>query len=114
VNVTNFKASLSDELYGPPPRGTDAGVELELFPPGLASAPFKYKDQHTGKTHQMAFYGGVTCLVQHTNGAIEPKVGWAVLDIGGLASSAGRPRSAWTWHVCGCAWPFSWRTGVFK
>jgi len=82
VNVTNFKASLSDELHGPPPRGTEAGVKLELFPPGLASAPFKYKDQHTGKTHQMAFYGGVTCLVQHTNGAIEPKVGWAVLDSG--------------------------------
>jgi len=84
TNVTNFTATLSDDDFGPPPQGTKAGVELQLFPPGLASAPFKYKDMATDKTHAMAFYGGATCLVQHADGAIEPKVGWAVLDSGVL------------------------------
>lgn len=40
------------------------------------------KDLSTRKAHNMAFFGGVTCLVQHENGAIEPKVGWAVMDSG--------------------------------
>jgi len=63
-------------------------VKLELFPPGLSSAPFIYKDLATGKEHKMAFYGGITCLVQHASGVIEPKMGWAVLDSGRLVGDA--------------------------
>ena len=36
----------------------------------------------TSKKHSMAFMGGVTTIVQHPDGAIEPKVGWAVIDSG--------------------------------
>merc|ERR1711977_704113 len=57
--------------------GAGRGVKLELFPPAMSSAPFTYKDAMTGKAHKMAFFGGITCLVQHTSGAIEPKVGWS-------------------------------------
>ena len=84
TNVTNFAKTVGNERFGPPPEGTKPGVKLELFPPGLSSAPFKYKDALTGKTHLMAFYGGATCLVQRADGAIEPTVGWAVLDSGVL------------------------------
>mmetsp|Transcript_16277 Transcript_16277/g.37412 ORF Transcript_16277/g.37412 Transcript_16277/m.37412 type:complete len:86 (+) Transcript_16277:168-425(+) len=48
----------------------------------MSSAPFKYRDAQTGLSHQMAFFGGITTLVQHEDGSIEPKVGWAVLDSG--------------------------------
>jgi len=86
VNVTNFDASR--KLAGPwgqePPEGVASGVNLELFPPGLSRAPFIYKNLATGKDHKMAFYGGITCLVQQASGAIEPKMGWAVLDSGSL------------------------------
>eukprot|EP00808_Paulinella_micropora_P000002 g79172.t1 len=66
------------------PKGVQWGVELELFPPGMASAPFLYKDLSTQKNHRMAFMGGVTTLVQHPDGSLEPQVGWAVLDSGRL------------------------------
>lgn len=91
VNVTNFKGGRgsfgmggcgSDDDEGDPTSGTKSGVKLELFPPGLSSAPFLYKDVATGVAHQMAFFSGATCLVQHDDGALEPKVGWAVLDSG--------------------------------
>ena len=85
TNVTNFNKKKSDDSErGKPPEGTERGVKLELFPPGLSSAPFLYVDKLTGKSHRMAFYGGMTTLVQHADGALEPKVGWAVLDSGVL------------------------------
>uniref|UniRef100_A0A7S3PH88 DUF4419 domain-containing protein n=1 Tax=Aplanochytrium stocchinoi TaxID=215587 RepID=A0A7S3PH88_9STRA len=80
VNISNFKTS--DETFGPPPAGTLPGVKLENFPPALSSAPFVYKDLQTRKKHDMAFCSGITCLVQHGNEALEPMVGWAVLDSG--------------------------------
>ncbi|EOD18733.1 hypothetical protein EMIHUDRAFT_470197 [Emiliania huxleyi CCMP1516] len=88
VNAANFGAqrrsgSSSRDSWNPP-EGTGDGVKLELFPPGLSSAPFTYKDAMTGLQHKMAFYGGSSCLVQHTDGDLEPKVGWAVLDSGVL------------------------------
>jgi len=87
VNLSNFEASKPKPVGNmrasfQPPIGTLRGVKLEHFPPGVASAPFVYKDVSTRKTHKMAFMAGVTCLVQHGSGAIEPKVGWAVLDSG--------------------------------
>jgi len=87
INVTNFgkERSSSGGRFQPPPQGVGYGVELECFPPAMSSAPFTYKDASTGKAHKMAFFGGVSCLVQHENGAIEPKMGWAVMDSGRLA-----------------------------
>jgi len=87
VNVTNFDKAIPSKGRGfrfdaQPPTGVGHGVKLELFPPAMSSAPFVYKDLTTRKTHKMAFFGGVTCLVQHEDGAIEPKVGWAVMDSG--------------------------------
>merc|ERR1719454_1702240 len=90
VNASNFGQNSSDEVGvvslsfwdAPRPKGTGDGVDLELFPPGMSSAPFTYQDMLTRKGHEMGFFGGVTCLVQHANGAIEPKLGWAVLDSG--------------------------------
>ena len=65
------------------PEGAGAGVKLENFPPAMSSAPFTYKDAHTGKNHKMSFMGGVTTLVQHEDsGALEPRMGWAVMDSG--------------------------------
>ena len=40
--------------------------------------------EEVGLSQKMAFYGGSTCLVQHPDGALEPRVGWAVLDSGVL------------------------------
>merc|ERR1711988_832927 len=94
INVGNFgeeppaksaKGKMDSRFRGPP-RGTLQGVKLELFPPAMSNAPFLYKDGHTGKNFRMAFSGGLTCLVQHPgDGAIEPKMGWAVLDGGEAA-----------------------------
>ena len=54
---------------------------FSLIPPGLASAPFKYVDVPTGRTYDMAFMAGVSSIVQHAeSGALEPVVGWAVLE----------------------------------
>jgi len=79
VNVENFgKDGASSDFR---PTGVERGVELELFPPAMSSAPFLYLDDITQIKHTMAFFGGITCLVQHEkDGAIEPKMGWAVLD----------------------------------
>merc|ERR1712048_153290 len=84
IDVYKFKTAVAArrDRFGPPPEGVQQGVKLELFPPAMSSAPFTYKDQATEKEHKMAFFGGVTCLVQDANGAIEPKMGWAVLDSG--------------------------------
>jgi len=90
INVTNFGMERDTKnRFAPPPQGVSRGVGLDLIPPGMSSAPFTYKDLTTGKEHEMAFFGGITCLVQHTDGAIEPKVGWAVLDSGNLKSDEG-------------------------
>lgn len=83
VNVTNFEKFKSTDRFSPP-HGVRCGVKLELFPPAMSSAPFTYKDESTGKDHEMAFCGGVACLVQHASGAIEPTMGWAVIDSGRL------------------------------
>jgi len=88
VNPANFDTTVDKkhEYCASPPVGSGRGVKLELFPPGVANAPFTYNDMSTGLSHKMAFYGGLTTLVQHETGpyagAIEPKVGWAVLDSG--------------------------------
>ena len=67
------------------PEGVDHGVKLENFPPAMSSAPFTYKDGNTKKNHKMSFMGGVTSLVQHEDsGALEPRMGWAVMDSGEL------------------------------
>lgn len=80
VNPANFGKDVKSEDRWSVPGGAGAGVKLELFPPAMSSAPFLYQDAATGLSHRMAFFGGVTCLVQHDSGAIEPKLGWAVLD----------------------------------
>jgi len=85
VNVDNFHKWAPKQKgfrLGPPPEGVGYGIKLEHFPPAMSSAPFLYCDSTTGKNHKMAFFGGVTCLVQQNNGALEPKVGWAVMDSG--------------------------------
>merc|ERR1712032_81109 len=85
INVTNFGANVKDNeprWKRAAPAGTGRGVKLDLFPPAMSSAPFLYKDAMTNLQHEMAFFGGVTCLVQHESGAIEPRMGWAVLDSG--------------------------------
>lgn len=88
VNVANFNDGSKEEDSGwgrAPPAGvkkTARGVKLELFPPAMSSAPFTYQDISTGQQYSMAFAGGISVLVQHPDGSIEPKMGWAVLDSG--------------------------------
>jgi len=83
VNAGNFgKERDTSDRFAPPPQDVGWGVQLENFPPAMSNAPFTYKDQMTGKSHEMTFCGGVTCLVQHDSGAIEPVMGWGVLDSG--------------------------------
>eukprot|EP00037_Helgoeca_nana_P032176 m.412558 g.412558 ORF g.412558 m.412558 type:complete len:431 (-) comp28878_c0_seq1:361-1653(-) len=81
TNVTNFGDREAADEWAPP-SGTEGGVKLEMFPPSMSSAPFVYKDALTRKTYSMAFMGGLTALVQHPDGAIEPTIGWAVMDAG--------------------------------
>ena len=57
-------------------------MELKLFPPSLSSAPFTFHDARAKKKHFMSFMGGITVIVQHPDGSIEPKVGWSVMDSG--------------------------------
>merc|ERR1711924_574776 len=65
------------------PSGVKYGVKLENFPPAMSSAPFTYKDANTKTAYFMAFMGGITTLVQHADTeAIEPTMGWAVMDSG--------------------------------
>merc|ERR1711988_1110912 len=79
VNLANFNTTL-DETKWSPPAGTGPGIGLELFPPAMSSAPFTYIDAHTGDSYKMTFCGGLTALVQHPDGSIEPRIGWAVLE----------------------------------
>ena len=90
VNAANFgdRPRGPKQRFDPPPAGVKNGVKLEMFPPAMSSAPFTYKDVSTGKQHEMAFFGGVSCLIQHASGAIEPQMGWAVLDSGRLKGEA--------------------------
>ena len=84
VNLAN--ADFGRGMDARSPEGTEPGVKIENFPPAMSSAPFTYKDAMTGKSHKMAFFGGVNALVQHADGAIEPTIGWAVLDQGPAAA----------------------------
>lgn len=98
VNVGNFSANTErgkGRRGGAPPAGTSGGIKLENFPPAISNAPFRYKDANTGKDYKMAFSGGLTCLIQHPDGAIEPKCGWAILD-GGECPAAGHDATAAT------------------
>lgn len=60
-------------------QGMKSGTKMELFPPSLCSAPVKYVDAQTRKTYDMAFYGGITSIVQHDDLTVEPVLGWAVI-----------------------------------
>ena len=40
------------------------GVDVKQFPPGVAAAPFVYKDESDGSEYDMKFMGGVACIVQ--------------------------------------------------
>merc|ERR1719198_1813881 len=43
VNVTNFEGGRDKGRRDwAPPQGTGHGIKLELFPPAMSSAPFKY------------------------------------------------------------------------
>jgi len=58
------------------------GVDLEDIPPSLSSAPFTYYDLNTGESYDMRFMGGLVGIVQDASTlALEPKFGWAVLEI---------------------------------
>jgi len=60
--------------------GCGYGIELDSIPPAISSAPFKYIDQSTNKTYNMAFMGGIASLIQHSESlALEPIMGWAVV-----------------------------------
>lgn len=76
INPKNF---VRGDGFGSP-NGCSYGLELKNIPPGLSRAPFTYKDLSTGKKYSMAFMSGVTSLVQHPDGALEPVMGWAVLE----------------------------------
>ena len=57
--------------------GCGYGLELKNIPPGLCSAPFRYMDHLSGQSSEMAFFGGISCLVQHPkNLALEPTRYW--------------------------------------
>uniref|UniRef100_A0A7S1S275 Uncharacterized protein n=1 Tax=Alexandrium catenella TaxID=2925 RepID=A0A7S1S275_ALECA len=85
VNLANAEFG-GGSMDARPPPGTERGVKIENFPPAMSSAPFTYKDEATGKSYKMAFFGGINALVQHADGAIEPTIGWAVLDQGPAAA----------------------------
>jgi len=61
--------------------GCGSGVDLKNIPSGISTAPFDYVDMISGKTYKMTFNGGLVAIVQDENKVIEPKFGWAVLDL---------------------------------
>jgi len=80
VSITN-KAQDDLEKGFAKGKGCGGGVKLELIPTGISKVPFKYLDGHTGKSYDMFFCGGITCLTQDDyKGTLEPKVGWAVIE----------------------------------
>jgi len=60
--------------------GCNLGIKLGMIPPSLSSAPFTYIDVPSGDSHQMAFFAGITSLLQRQDGSLEPVVGWAVVE----------------------------------
>lgn len=80
IHSMRARANLSNFIGEP--EQTKLGVKLELFPPAMSTAPFKYVDVATRQVYKMAFFAGVTSLVQRADGSIEPMIGWAVMDSG--------------------------------
>jgi len=79
----SYKSGVTATTYrrgGMGDTGCGWGIKLENIPPSLSSAPFKYVDLLANKTYDMAFMGGIVCLVQHPDTlALEPTVGWGVV-----------------------------------
>jgi hypothetical protein len=78
INVTKFY--VANMFLGG--NGCGTGIKLDNIPPGMSTAPFKYiDDADGGKVYPMVFAGGFTAIVQDpVTRAVEPVVGWAVLD----------------------------------
>jgi hypothetical protein len=88
VNPANYGwreyVSSRDPWTGPPGSlNCNYGVNLELFPPGIASAPFKSLDMRVGVAYNMKFLGGVAYIVQDPGTlALQPELSWGIVDLG--------------------------------
>jgi hypothetical protein len=69
-----------------------SGVKLAQFPPGLAAAPVLAKWPNA-PDQDMKYYGGVFAIHQHPDGALEPRSGWAVVEVRKPAPGKGRLRA---------------------
>ncbi|KAA6392672.1 MAG: hypothetical protein EZS28_011799 [Streblomastix strix] len=71
-------------------RGYPYGIELREFPSGLSKAPVEYENLETGEKMNLTFYGGIVATYQHSDGALEARSGWAVVE----QKEASRPKEA--------------------
>jgi hypothetical protein len=85
-SLTNYLESMKNNVTVSNAAGNRGllrcGTNIERIPPGISQAPVLYKDAHTGREYNMAFCGGITSIVQHDDNTIEPRIGWAVIDLG--------------------------------
>ncbi|KAA6313587.1 MAG: hypothetical protein EZS28_055729, partial [Streblomastix strix] len=56
------------------------GIKLREFPSGLSKAPVEYENLETGEKMNLTFYGGIVATYQHSDGALEARSGWAVVE----------------------------------
>jgi len=61
--------------------GCGSGVSLEVIPGAISKVPFTLTDLSTNTSYKMVFAGGVVSVTQDaSDGTLEPRIGWAVLE----------------------------------
>jgi hypothetical protein len=74
------EAALGEAESGEREKCSVCGIKLQNFPGGLASAPLVVEWLDAGIEQNLMFYGGICAVHQHTDGALEPRTGWAVVE----------------------------------
>jgi hypothetical protein len=80
VNLAN-KTFGSAKRCGTNYQGMKSSTPIELFPPSISTAPVNYVEVLTRQAYSMAFYGGITTIVQHDDLTLECALGWAVIEL---------------------------------
>lgn len=80
VNLANKKFG-SAKRCGTNYEGMKSSTPIELFPPSISTAPVNYVEVQTRQAYSMAFYGGITTIVQHDDLTLECALGWAVIEL---------------------------------
>jgi hypothetical protein len=63
------------------------GYFLTDFPSGISRVDVAMDWEDVGKHQDLLFCGGIFAIHQHPDGALEPRTGWAVVDVNGRGDS---------------------------